>query len=157
MSMDEVLRELTAAADEDLGRLLLRAFRAVNASVVELLANLGHDGVRPAHSTVFMNLDLTGTRLATLAQRAGVSRQAMSQLVHDLQQSGYLTVEPDPDDGRASLVRLTAQGEAFCRQAAEAVREFERQWRDLLGRNDLGQDNLDLLRAWLRMLARPPA
>ena len=144
----EVLRELIEAAHEDLGPLLQRASRAVNAAVAQRLAAEGHEAVRVAHAAVFMNLDPGGTRMVTLARRAGVSRQAIGQLVHDLQAAGYVAVEPDPQDGRATRVVLTPLGVAFCLRAAHVVREVEQQWQDLLGLDDLAA-----LRRSLRALA----
>jgi len=145
---DEVLRELIEAAHEDLGPLLQRASRAVNAAIAQRLATEGHEAVRVAHAAVFMNLDPGGTRMVTLAQRAGVSRQAIGQLVHDLQAAGYVAVEPDPQDGRATRVVLTPRGAAFCQRAAHVVRAVEQQWQELLGSDDLAA-----LRRSLRALA----
>jgi DNA-binding MarR family transcriptional regulator len=147
MSVDETLRDLAGAGQDDLGPLLLRAHRKVNATLIERLVALGHETVRAAHAAVFTNLDPAGTRTVTLARRAGMTRQAMSQLVHELQDAGYVTVEPDPDDGRATLVRLTDRGIEFCRQAARLVRELDEHWRQRLGADDLAH-----LRAMLRTL-----
>src|SRR3954452_15702227 len=150
MSADDALRQLAeVAGDDDLGRLLLRAHRAVNAAVFDRLVALGHDAVRPAHASVFLNLDPDGTRMVTLAHRAGVSRQAISPLVRDVQTAGYVDVEPDPDDGRATRVRLTERGVAFCLQVAAVVRDLDQQWEGLLG-----ADELDRLRAALHTVAR---
>ncbi|MFF7475732.1 MarR family transcriptional regulator [Streptomyces sp. NPDC008092] len=57
----------------------------------ERLGERGHPTVGTAHAVVFMNLDPSGTRTVTLAQRAGITRQAMSQLVGDLQASDMST------------------------------------------------------------------
>jgi DNA-binding MarR family transcriptional regulator len=150
MSAEDALRQLAeVAGDEDLGRLLLRAHRAVNAVLFERLVALGHDAVRPAHASVFLNLDAEGTRMVTLAQRAGVSRQAISQLVRDVQAAGYIAVEPDPDDGRATRVRLTERGVAFCLQVADVARDLDRRWESLLG-----AEELDRLRGALHTVAR---
>jgi DNA-binding MarR family transcriptional regulator len=150
MSADDaaaVLRELALVGQDDLGHLLRQAVRAVDTATVRRMAELGHDGVRIAHAPVFLHLDPGGTRMVTLAQRVGISRQAIGQLVHDLQESGYLEVVPDPADGRAALVRLTSVGVAFCRQAAAAVRAQEREWEALLG-----AEATDGLRRALRVL-----
>ena len=41
-----------------------------------------------AHSLVFAQLDPAGTRTAEIARRAGISRQAVPQTVHELQRLG---------------------------------------------------------------------
>jgi hypothetical protein len=50
-----------------LGRLLLRAVRAVNAQIISRLVALGHPRIRGPHTAVFANLDSGGTRAVTLA------------------------------------------------------------------------------------------
>jgi DNA-binding MarR family transcriptional regulator len=137
MSAENPLRATLGNGDDDLARLLLRAFRAVTAKVDAQLADLGHADVRTGHAAVFTNLDPGGTRIVTMAQRAGVSRQAMSGLVRELEETGYVAVSPDPTDARATLVRLTAKGEKFCALAAEIVAAMEAEWVELLGRAEL--------------------
>jgi len=134
-----VLQELASAGQEDLGRLLQRAFRVVNTAAIEHLRALGHDQVRVAHASVFFNLDAEGTRMTTLAQRAGISRQAIGQLVRDLGTSGYVALQPDPDDGRAQLVVLTERGVAFCLQAVGTIAALEQRWAHILGPGGLEQ------------------
>lgn len=145
---ERALTELADAADEDLGHLLRRAARAVDARTAASIATTGAHGIRPAHGVVFTNLDPDGTRITTLADRAGLTRQAMSLLVRELEQLGYLRTEPDADDGRAVRARLTPAGVELCRHGAAAVRELERHWDGLLG-----EDGVAALRAALRALA----
>ena len=152
MTPEEALREIAGAGEEDLGRLLLRAFRAVNTQAVARLTALGHEGVRAGHAVVFTGLDPGGTRVSVLAERADMTRQGMSVLVRELQAAGYVDVEPDPSDGRASRVLLTPRGVAFCHEAAQAVRDVEAEWGRLLG-----ADGLHQLRHALRLLAQPAA
>jgi len=52
-------------------------------------------------------------RLTTLAAKEGVSQPSMTQLVQRLERAGLVTRLPDPDDGRACLVGITAAGQAL--------------------------------------------
>lgn len=155
MSVASALRQFAEAGDEDLSRLLLRAFRSVNAQVVARMVDLGHTSVRASHAAVFSNLDSQGSRIVTLAERAGMSRQGIRVLVRELEDAGYLAARPDPSDGRATQIVLTPRGERFCREAAVVVRELEAQWDRLLGGE--GQGGLRHLRASLRALTGPAA
>ncbi|GLZ50325.1 transcriptional regulator [Actinomycetospora sp. NBRC 106375] len=106
-------------------------------------SRLGHqivDGViaagfpqRPAHSGVFAHIDLEGTRLTVLAERANMTPQAMKDLVDDLVRLGYVTRRPDPTDGRAKLVTLTERGRACIDASVEVIAGLERQLEALLG------------------------
>ena len=52
-------------------------------------------------------------RLTALAEREAVSQPAMTGLVSRLQAAGLVVRQPDPSDGRAVLLELTATGEAL--------------------------------------------
>ena len=101
------------------------------------LRGRGHAGLQPSHQSVFASLGRAGTRLTDLAERAGTTKQAMGQLVDDLERQGYVERVPDPDDGRAKIVRLTRQGASFMDDAAEVVADIWRDYASLLGEREL--------------------
>ena len=57
-------------------------------------------------------------RMQDLAARVVLSRTRVSRLVSELERVGYIERVPDPDDGRATLARLTPEGRAARREAA---------------------------------------
>ena len=64
---------------EHLGRLLLRAHRAVTDEAMPLVRRLGHPALRAGHLPVFGNIDADGTRITELAERAAaMSRRSPS-------------------------------------------------------------------------------
>jgi DNA-binding MarR family transcriptional regulator len=113
----------------------------------DILLERGHEGLQPSHQVVFASLGRAGTRLTALAERAGMSKQAMGQLVDDLERQGYVERVPDPDDGRAKIVRLTRQGALFMDDAAEVVSDIWQEYAALLGPQELArlQRRLDQL------------
>lgn len=64
---------------------------------------------------------LTGgpQRVTALAQSEPVAQPTMSMIVKRLEQRGLVERRADPDDRRASLVAITAAGEAMLREHAE--------------------------------------
>jgi DNA-binding MarR family transcriptional regulator len=82
---------------------------------------------------VFEMLDAEGSRVADLARRARMSRQAMGELVEDLERLGYVTRRPDPRDGRAKQVTLTKKGAAAINDGIAAVVDLEARWAKMLG------------------------
>jgi DNA-binding MarR family transcriptional regulator len=84
-----------------------------------------HAAVRAAHSAVFQYLDDTGTTVSTLADRAQMTKQAMSELVAHLEAHGYVTRAPDPSDRRAKLVLPTDRGREVLAIAQNLVPELE--------------------------------
>jgi DNA-binding MarR family transcriptional regulator len=53
---------------------------------------------------------LDGLRPTELAAQLQITKQSINDLVSHLEQRGYLVRKPDPIDGRARVVRLTAKG-----------------------------------------------
>lgn len=131
-----------------IGALLRLPYEALASRIYGGLAAAGFADVRRAHSAVFRHILPGGSRLTELADRAGMTKQSMAGLLADLVAGGYVTSTPDPSDGRARLVRLTAKGrrvqaellrlgaeaEEACRRAM-GVEDYAR-LRELLGRLD---------------------
>ena len=146
MDPEDALRELLDASSDDLGRLLVRASREVNQAAVARLHEEGFVDVRASHAAVLAYLDAEGTRMSDIAQRSGLSRQAVAIAIRELHAAGYVDVEPDPDDKRASTVRLAPRGVELCRAAARAIREETQRWGAMIGDSGLA-DLLARLRA----------
>ena len=71
--------------------------------------------------------------MSVLAQRAQITKQSMAELVAHLERHGYVERVPDPDDGRAKLVRATRRGTEVYAIAREFVAELEARWTERLG------------------------
>ncbi len=125
-----------------MGRLLGEALRRFDGRVQTLmahseqaplqLANLAARGkISAAIVHITRHLDPAGTRLTTLAQRAGMSKQAMTTLVSECEAWGIVTRESDALDARAKQVRFTALGlqwlAAFEQAVAQAQQELEQE------------------------------
>ncbi len=100
---------IDAAKQRNLGNLLLRSARLFDALAFERWS-AGHPSIRRAHLQLMPHLDLDGTRITELARRAEISKQAVGQLVTDMEASGYVQRVPDPSDQRAKIVILTKRG-----------------------------------------------
>jgi DNA-binding MarR family transcriptional regulator len=122
---------------ENLAILLREPFRAMNARLLERLAERGHPDVRSSHGSVLQYLDDDGTRVSLLAERAQMSKQAMAQLVAHLEAHGYVERVPDPRDGRAKLVRATERGREVYAIARGLMSEVEARLAERLGEGKL--------------------
>lgn len=107
------MSELDRAKAASLGHLLFKSARLLNEiGVARVRRKFSLDALRPSHMQVLPHLDLEGTRATVLAQRMGITKQAVGQLLDDLEAMGMLERVPDPTDARARLVRFTEQGKA---------------------------------------------
>jgi DNA-binding MarR family transcriptional regulator len=132
--MPEDLRQhLEAAKHASTLQLLFKAARLVNElGVARVRERSGEPRLRPAHTALFPHVDLEGTRLTELARRVGVSKQAVGQLVNELEEMGVLERVPDPSDGRARLVRFTGGGAGLLEGLAVLI-ELERELAGAVG------------------------
>ena len=142
-----------------LGRLLGHALRRFDERVLHLMAHnidvplalsnlAARAQISAAHIHITRHLDLQGTRLTELAQKAGMSKQAMGDLVDQCEAWGLVTREPDPRDARARLVHFTPTGllwlQAFRESVAQAEKEF---------RAEVGQDVATVVKIGLEAYA----
>lgn len=129
---------------DNLGFLLVRAFRWFE----EGLARNPDTAHLPRLSgTQFMalaSLDDGGTSIAELARRVGVTRQAMHQMIGDMEKSALVETVPSPTDRRVKLVKLSLLGRTLDEKAAAALGNLENKLR-----TRIGKDALDALHAHL--------
>jgi DNA-binding MarR family transcriptional regulator len=127
-----------------LGRLLGHALRrfdervlslmASNADVPLALSNLAaRDQVGAAHIHITRHLAVGGSRLTDLAMSAGMSKQAMGDLVDQCEAWGLVTRQPDPHDKRARRVVFTESGLLWLDAFRRAVRQTEEEFRQAVG------------------------
>jgi DNA-binding MarR family transcriptional regulator len=114
-----------SAAERTIGFLLRLPYETLSERVYGALAARGFPDIRPAHSVVFRYIAQSGSRVSELAERAHLTKQSMSYLVEALARGGYVTITPDPADGRAKLVRLTARGREISETLVALSREVE--------------------------------
>jgi DNA-binding MarR family transcriptional regulator len=98
--------------DIDLSLASLFAGWAMADEIQRRLAADGFDDARFADGFVFQHLVEGPVTIGALAERLGVSQQAASKAVADLERRGYVARAADPDDARARLVALTPRGDA---------------------------------------------
>ena len=128
-----------------LGALLRVSWQAVRHRIQRDLVARGFGDIGAAHLAVFQYPSPRGVRITELAERAGMSRQAMTYLIAELEERRYLERRSDPSDGRASLVDLTERGEEAIAAIRASVRRLEREWEGRLGRERFGQFRETLL------------
>lgn len=127
-----------------LGRLLGHAMRRFDARVLQLMAHdvqvplalsnlAARDKVGAAHIHITRHLSLAGDRVTDLAEKAGMTKQAMADLVAQCEAWGLVTREADARDARARRVRFTETGLAWLQAFHDAVAQAEAEFREAVG------------------------
>ncbi|WP_096666082.1 MarR family winged helix-turn-helix transcriptional regulator [Polaromonas sp. AET17H-212] len=150
MASSPIPAPASAPADEEnwrlthLGRLLGHALRRFDERVLVLMArnvdvplalsNLAARAqVGAAHIHITRHLAVGGSRLTDLAHSAGMSKQAMGDLVDQCEAWGLVIREPDPHDKRARTVVFTAAGLLWLQAFRDAVAQAEAEFRQAVG------------------------
>ena len=127
-----------------LGRLMGHALRRFDERVLALMAHnievplalsnlAARAQVSAAHIHITRHLALEGSRLTELAASAGMSKQALGDLVTQCEAWGLVTREADGLDARARRIRFTATGLAWLQAFREAVQQAEEEFRQAVG------------------------
>lgn len=127
-----------------LGRLLGHSMRRFDARVLSLMAHneqvplalsnlAARDQISAAHIHITRHLSLQGSRLTDLAQAAGMSKQAMGNLVDQCEAWGLVKREHDSRDARARMVVFTDDGLAWLAAFQIAVAQAEEEFRSSVG------------------------
>lgn len=137
-----------------IGALLRVPAEAIHRRIIHDLNAAGFTEISLPHMALFRFPGPDGVRPGVLAERAGMSKQAMNRLLGSLEDLGYLARSDAPNEGRARIVRLTKRGHAAYAKAVEVLREIEREWRTELGPRDFAQLKELLFRVWESPLIR---
>lgn len=113
-----------------IGAILRLVWQAVREEIGQVVRDAGFHGVTQAHVSLFRYPGLGGSRPTQLAEELQISKQAVNDLLRDLERRGYIRREVDPSDRRSRLIRLTSQGieleDTILRAARDAEAELER-------------------------------
>jgi DNA-binding MarR family transcriptional regulator len=119
----------------------------------ERLSEEGFPEIRPGHGCVFRFVEPDGSRLTDLAERAGLTKQAVGEVVTDLEALGHVERVSCPDDARAKIIRLTDRGRAGAETAERIFADIEARWA-----REVGERRMATLRSTLEAITeREPA
>jgi DNA-binding MarR family transcriptional regulator len=137
--------------DAPLARLLSIAARQMAIDLNDKLFEAGVVGHRDSWNNVMPHIPPSGIRLTELAARANMTKQAMAELVAEIEGRGYVRRTADPDDRRANIIEFTDQGWAAVNLAKSALAELEADMARRLGAPAISQ----LRSSLLQILDRP--
>jgi DNA-binding MarR family transcriptional regulator len=133
------------ATRTNLGFLLAKASQRWNEMLYAHFSEHGYGEVRPAYGSLLLPLlEEDGLRIGELARRARLAKQTMTTMVRQLERNGLVSLDPDPDDGRARRVHLTPRARGFRSVAEEALAELDDLVTEALGTRRSAQLATDL-------------
>lgn len=132
-----------------IGALLRVPAEAIHRRIIAGLQRAGFRDLRLPHMRVLQYPGPDGCRPSELAERAGMSKQAMNQLLQSLERFGYLTRRDVKEDQRARRVHFTARGRAAWAKVHDILAEIEADWRTTLGEKEFQRLKALLCKVWM--------
>jgi DNA-binding MarR family transcriptional regulator len=97
------------------------------------LKKSGFEVVTRTQSLILLNIMVGESRAARLASNLGVSRQAMSQILREMEKRGLITFKADDEDKRALIVTFSAESRDIRTAALRILARLERELEQRIG------------------------
>lgn len=143
----DTMGEMIHYRDEHLGRLLRSAYADFNRRMLEKMHEAGYEDLTQFQAELLSYIELDGTRIKSLTQKIGVSKQAVGEAILQLAAAGYVKKKTDPADRRVQVLFFSSLGEQFLFDEHRAKAELEQ---DYIYR--IGAQEFELLKKTLQGL-----
>lgn len=155
--MSDFASALHAAKMASVGQLLMRCARLFNEQAsARVPVPAGAPRMRPSHTALFAHIDLEGTRPTEIARRLGVSKQAVGQLLAELEAMEAVVRVPDPTDRRAHLIKFNDAPGRGLLDGIAILTAFEEELAQAIGDDLMGDLKYGLTRLMAALEAAQP-
>jgi len=138
--MKDFEKRFRLAKKTSTAQLLFKCARLVNELALATLPVSDSVRPRPSHTALLPHIHLGGgTRITELAARLGITKQAVAQLVDDLEGAGFVARVADPQDRRAKRVVFTEAGLGMMLDGIAHLRSVERKLERAIGKDTMSQ------------------
>ena len=111
-----------------------------NRRLMEKTIARGHSGLKMNFADILVNMAFSRSRrLVDIAERTGMSKQALGQIASEIEQLGYIKRVPDPEDGRAKNLQFTPTAIKLIEDSLLAVDEVEQEFIDAIGEEKVAE------------------
>jgi len=112
---------------------LMRAFYWLDEGLQTALQSRGWGRFSRTKSFTLANVALGVRRPSDIARNLGISRQAVSAMLREMAAEGLVRLDPDPDDGRAIIVRFSERSENLHADALTTLKRLEQTVSERIG------------------------
>jgi DNA-binding MarR family transcriptional regulator len=116
-----------------IGMVAARLHRATQVDCIARLNRAGYTDLRMRHLALLEGLPREGARVTTLATQTGMTKQAMGELIDEIEANGYIERQNDPADRRARLILFTPKGQRAYEEAFTVLGEMEHDYAATVG------------------------
>jgi len=99
----------------------------------------GHPRLKRSFGAVLTAVGPRGGRIQQIANTQDVSKQAISAIVSELEELGYLRRDTDPDDARQVVLQFTGPGKKLIADSVVSVDEMAAEFSGIIGDQGMAQ------------------
>ena len=108
--------------------------RQLDAWATVEVARQGYNDFKLGHMPLLMNISPGGITNTELAKKARVTKQAMSKVVNELLELGYIETIVHDSDKRSSVISLTVKGKQLVITARKCMLRLEAEYEQQFGK-----------------------
>jgi len=127
---------------------LLRAYYWFDEALQAGLKQHGWGDVTRSQSLILSNVAFGVRRASQLAKNLGVTRQAISQMLTEMERKELIAMTADPSDGRAQIVNFSTRSRGIRDDAMKILGTIEGRLADQLGKKRFDALTEALARDW---------
>ncbi|MBY8824410.1 MarR family winged helix-turn-helix transcriptional regulator [Sphingomonas colocasiae] len=127
---------------------LLRAYYWFDEALQAGLKQHGWGDVTRSQSLILSNVAFGVRRASQLAKNLGVTRQAISQMLTEMERKELITMSADPSDGRAQIVNFSTRSQGIRDDAMKILNTIEARLGEQLGKRRFEALTEALSRDW---------
>lgn len=117
----------------NLTRMFARCYKFLTARAEILARENGFDDFRMHYMGFLANIGPEGATASEIARRIWVTKQAMSKLMAELRQKGYIHFIPHETDRRAQVIHLTEKGIGLLKCSISVSEQLKKEFEMLVG------------------------
>jgi DNA-binding MarR family transcriptional regulator len=144
---EQFRKEFEALKQQSVAQLLFKASRLLNEEAIARIQSRGAPSFRVSYTALFPHISFEGTRATEIAKKVGITKQAVGQMLSDLEDMKVIERIQDPTDKRAHLVRFTAFGRDALLHGMSVLSEIEGELQTSMGEEKMSalRDSLQLI------------
>lgn len=132
--LDKQLMASHATKAKSWGKIISHLKRHFDAWAITELAAHGYANFKMGYMPLLMNIGPDGITNKELAKKAQVTKQAMSKVVNELTDAGYIKISTHETDKRSVVIQLTTQGKKLVVSSRSRVDSLEKEYEGTLGK-----------------------
>lgn len=132
----------------NLGQLMIRAFYWLDVGLQGNLQKRGGPEITHSQSVIMMLIGEGVRRPSAIAERLGITRQAVHQSLREMIEVGIVDLVSDPNDGRAKIARFSRKGAPIHRKAKKIMDQLEAELCERIGKRQVASLRASLESDW---------